>query len=105
MSPTPRRGPQADIARYGEPAGWHADGDMVHAAYTLHAEDDDWGQTGTLDPRRPRRRRPHRLVNTIVGQLLNGVSEPVLLRAFEYLHNVDKGLGDRVEQGVRAAQP
>jgi len=46
-----------------------------------------------------------RLVNNIVGQLLNGVSEPVLLRAFEYLRNVDKGLGDRVEQGVRAAQP
>jgi catalase len=46
-----------------------------------------------------------RLVKNIVGQLLNGVSEPVLLRAFEYLRNVDKGLGDRVEQGVRAAQP
>jgi catalase len=34
-----------------------------------------------------------RLVNNIVGQLLNGVSEPVLRRAFEYLRNVDKGLG------------
>ena len=45
-----------------------------------------------------------RLVNNIVGHLLNGVSEPILVRAFEYWRNVDKDLGDRVEQGVRAKQ-
>jgi catalase len=28
----------------------------------------------------------------------------VLTRAFEYWRNVDKSLGDRVEQGVRAKQ-
>ncbi len=28
--------------------GWEADGDMVRSAYTLHAEDDDFGQPGTL---------------------------------------------------------
>ncbi len=43
-----------------------------------------------------------RLVNNIVGHLLNGVSEPVLQRAFEYWRNVDKNLGDRIEAGVRA---
>jgi catalase len=43
-----------------------------------------------------------RLVNNIVGHLLNGVSEPVLNRAFEYWRNVDKDLGDRVEAGVQA---
>ena len=41
---------------------------------------------------------------TSSGHLLNGVSEPVLARAFEYWRNVDKELGDRVEQGVRAKQ-
>jgi catalase len=45
-----------------------------------------------------------RLVDNIVGHLLNGVSEPVLVRAFGYWRNVDKVLGDRVEQGVRAKQ-
>ena len=30
------------------------------------------------------------------------MTEPVLVRAFEYWHNVDKELGDRIEQGVRA---
>ena len=41
------------------------------------------------------------LVGNIAGHLLNGVTEPVLVRAFEYWRNVDKQLGDRVEQGVR----
>ena len=43
-----------------------------------------------------------RLVDNIVGHLLNAVSEPVLQRAFEYWRNVDKSLGDKVEAGVRA---
>ena len=97
-------GPRADVTRYGEPAGWHADGDMVHAAYTLHAEDDDWGQAGTLVREVMDDAARDRLVNNTVGALLNGVSEKVLLRAFDYLRNVDKDYGDRVEQGVRAAR-
>ena len=44
-----------------------------------------------------------RLVTNIVGQLLQGVTEAVLQRAFGYLRNVDRDLGDRVEKGVRAA--
>jgi len=32
------------------------------------------------------------------------VTEPVLARAFEYWHHVDKSLGDKIEQGVRAKQ-
>jgi catalase len=42
------------------------------------------------------------LVTNIVGHLLKGVSEPILQRAFEYWRNVDKPLGEAVEQGVRA---
>jgi len=37
--------------------------------------------------------------------LLNGVTEPVLERAFQYWKNVDQTLGDQVEKGVRAGQP
>jgi catalase len=100
-APNSKGGPKADTERYGEPAGWHTDGDMVRTAYTLRAEDDDWGQAGTLvrdvfdDAER------ERLVNNIVGHLLGGVTEPVLHRAYEYWRNVDKDLGDRVEKGVR----
>jgi len=45
-----------------------------------------------------------RLVSNITGHLLNGVTEPVLARAFEYWRNVDKDLGDKIESGVRAKQ-
>jgi catalase len=45
-----------------------------------------------------------RLVDNIVGHLLNGVTEPILARAFEYWRNVAKELGDKVEAGVRGKQ-
>jgi catalase len=103
-APNSKGGPRADAARYGELAGWHTDGDMVRSAYTLHAEDDDWGQAGTMVREVLDDAARGRLVNNIVGHLLNGVTEPVLQRAFEYWRNVDKGLGDRIEQSVRAKQ-
>jgi catalase len=103
-APNSKGGPKADAARYGEPAGWHTSGAMVHAAYTLHAEDDDWGQPGTLVREVLDDAARERLVNNVVGHLLNGVSEPILQRAFEYWRNVDKDLGDRIEQGVHAKQ-
>jgi catalase len=76
----------------------------VRTAYELHAEDDDWGQAGTLVREVMDDAARDRLVSNIVGQLLNGVTEPVLQRAFGYLRNVDETLGDRVEKGVRGGQ-
>jgi catalase len=101
-APNSKGGPQADTERYGEPAGWHSDGEMVRAANSLHAEDDDWGQAGTLVREVMDDAARQRLVDNIVGHLLNGVTEPVLERAFQYWHNVDPDLGNRVEKGVRA---
>jgi catalase len=103
-APNSKGGPRADTGRYGEPAGWYANGEMVHAAQTLHAEDDDWGQAGTLVREVMDDAARDRLVSNIVGHLLDGVTEPVLLRAFEYWRNVDKDLGQRVEEGVRSGQ-
>jgi catalase len=102
-APNSKGGPKADTARYSDP-GWYTDGEMVHAAYTLRAEDDDWGQAGTMVRDVLDDAARDRLVSNIVGHLLDEVTEPVLLRAFEYWRNVDKDLGDRVEQGVRAGQ-
>jgi catalase len=42
-----------------------------------------------------------RLVSNVAGHLSNGVSEPVLQRAFEYWKNIDKETGERIEQAVR----
>ena len=103
-APNSYGGPKADSARYGEMAVWASDGDMVRSAYTLRAEDSDWGQAGTMVREVLSDEQRERLVGNIAGHLLGGVSEPVLQRAFEYWRNVDKDLGDRIEQGVRAGQ-
>jgi catalase len=101
--PNSKGGPRADSEDY-KPASWYADGEIMRAAYVQHAEDDDWGQVGTLVREVLDDAARDRLVNNIVGQLLAGVTEPVLQRAFWYLRNVDETLGNRVENGVRAAQ-
>jgi catalase len=100
-APNSKGGPLADTARYGEPAGWHTDGDMVRTAYTLRAEDDDWGQAGTLVREVMDEAERNRLVDNVVGHLRASVSEPVLQRAFDYWRNIDRNLGDRIEKGVR----
>jgi catalase len=101
-APNSKGGPRADTGRYGEPAGWHTDGEMVRAAYRLHAEDDDWGQAATLVRKVMNDAERDRLVSNIVGHLLDGVTEPVLERAFGYWRNVDDDLGTQIEKGVRA---
>ena len=103
-APNSYGGPAADVARYGEPAGWEADGEITRAAYVDHAEDDDWTQAGTLVREVLDDDARGRLVDNVVGHLLNGVSEPILARAFQYWSNVDADLGKKVEQGVRAKQ-
>jgi catalase len=102
-APNSKGGPVADPARAAE-TRWHVDGDMVRAASTLRRDDDDWGQAGTLvrevldDPARDR------LVSNAAGHLLDGVTEPVLVRAFQYWKNVDLNLGERIENAVRDRQ-
>ena len=83
-APNSKGGPRADTARYGQPAGWHTDGDMVRAAYTLRAEGDVWGQARTLAREVMNDTERDRLVGDVVGHPSNGVSEPVLQRAFDY---------------------
>ncbi|WP_363260526.1 catalase-related domain-containing protein [Rhodoferax sp.] len=42
-------------------------------------------------------------VANVVGHLSNGVSEPVLQRAFEYWRNIDKNIGKRIAEAVIGA--
>jgi catalase len=102
-APNSKGGPQADSGQY-QPASWYSDGEIVRSAYTLREQDDDWGQPGTLVREVLDDAARDRLVTNIAGHLVNGVSEPVLERAFQYWRNVDKDLGDRVEADVRAKQ-
>lgn len=100
-APNSKGGPVADTERFGEAAVWYADGELTRTAASLHRDDDDWGQAGTLVREVLDDAARDRLVSNIVGHLLDGVTEPVLLRAFAYWHNVDHDLGERVERGVR----
>jgi len=76
--------------------GWEVDGEMVRAAYSLHAEDDDFGQPGTMVREVMDAAARERLVANITGHASQGVSGPMLERVFDYWRNVDKEVGDAV---------
>lgn len=100
-APNSYGGPKADPSRTDDTGLWHADGDMVRKAYTLHAEDDDWGQAHTLVREVLDDAARDRLVGNVVGILNDGVSEKVLARAIEYWRNIDKEIGDRIAEGTK----
>ena len=89
--------PAADTDAYAEHAVWAADGEMVRAAYTLHADDDDFGQANALVNEVMDDAARDRLVDTVSGILAKLRREEVLHRAFEYWRNIDKAVGDRIE--------
>ena len=82
--------------------GWEADGPMVRSAYELHAEDDDFGQPGTLVREVFSQAQRDRLVDTVVGTL-GGVGDPVLSRVFEYWSDIDPETGRRIAEAKAAA--
>jgi len=100
-APNSYGGPKADGAGSEEAGLWYADGDMVRKAYTLRAEDDDFGQAGTLVRHVLDDAARARLVSNIVGHLKDGVSEPVLARTLEYWRHVDENLGERIAAGMK----
>jgi catalase len=102
-APNSKGGPKAD-SEHNKPASWYADGDIMRSAYVPRRDDNDFVQAGTMVREVLDDAARERLVTNITGHLLNGVTEPVLARAFEYWRNVDKDLGDKVESSVRAKQ-
>ena len=83
--------------------GWEADGEMVRQAYVLHPEDDDFGQAGTLVRDVFSQEERDRLVDTVSTILCDGVSEPVLERAFWYWTSIDATVGAAIEARVRGS--
>ena len=92
--------PAADTTTYAEQAVWAADGDMVRAAYSPHAEDDDVGQANALVNQVMDEAARERLIDTVSGLLTGLRREDVLQRAFEYWRVIDKPVGDRIEAAV-----
>src|SRR6202035_5965110 len=87
-APNSKGGPKADSAQYPQVEVWEASGEFIHAAYAKRKDDDDFGQAGTLLRKVMDNAQRDRLVSNVVGHLKNGVTEPVLARAFEYWRNI-----------------
>ncbi len=100
-APNSKGGPKADGENYPTDSTWPASGDMVRAPYTLR-KDDDYGQASALINKVMDEAARQRLVDNVAGHLLNGVEEPVLSRAFDYWHNIDSKIGERIKQKVKA---
>ena len=103
-APNSYNGPAADSNRYGDDGAWDFEPRFVRTGYVQHPEDGDFVQAGQLVREVMDDDARDRLVDNIVGHALNGVTEPVLLRVFEYWRNVDPEIGKKVEEGVRAGQ-
>ncbi|MFZ1997307.1 MAG: catalase [Solirubrobacteraceae bacterium] len=101
-APNSYGGPKADPSQTDDAGLWAADGDMVRSAYAKRAQDDDFGQAGTLVREVLDDEARERLVGNVAGHLTNGVSDKVLARAFLYWKNVDEDLGARIERAVGA---
>ncbi|MFI6770664.1 catalase [Streptomyces sp. NPDC050355] len=99
-APNSKGGPAADPERFDRAAGWETAGEMVRNAYSLRADDDDFGQPGTMVREVLDDAARARLVDNVSGHLRNGVSTPVLERAVQYWRNIDKNVGDRIAKKV-----
>jgi len=100
-APNSKGGPEADGEGYPEVEVWGASGDFIRAAYTPREDDDDFVQARTLVREVMDEDARDRLVSNVVGHLKDGVSEPVLERAFDYWRSIDQEIGDRIAQGVK----
>ncbi|MEV6912141.1 catalase [Amycolatopsis sp. NPDC051071] len=101
-APNSYGGPHASAEIASETASsFGVEDEVIRSAYKLHAEDDDYGQPGTLVRDVMDDEQRERLANNIIGHASNDVSQPVLERVFEYWRNVDKDLGDKVAEAFR----
>lgn len=90
-------GPVADPARAAD-LGWDVDAaEIARAAYVKHAEDDDFGQAGTLVRDVMGDRERDALLDGIVGHAGDpDVTPEMRLRVIAYWTRVDEALGGRV---------
>ncbi|WP_378144903.1 catalase [Cnuibacter sp. UC19_7] len=104
-APNSHGGPHADAARAGEGYGWESDGELVRAAATLHRDDDDFGQAGTLVRDVLDDAARDRLVSNIAGHVSKVTIPSLRQRVLEYWHNVDATLSLRVAAELEPSAP
>jgi catalase len=95
-------GPKAD-PNFGDTVWGVEGGAMVREAYSLHREDDDFGQPGTFYREVLCDTDKENLASNIVGHATNGVSHEMQQRVIQYWSNVDADLGAKVADGIASA--
>ncbi len=82
--------------------GWENDGELTLAAHSLHAEDSDFIQAGTLYREVYDEAAKARFLETITGAV-GGVKSPgIKERAIQYWTNVDAELGAKLRANLGA---
>jgi catalase len=99
-APNSYLGPRADPVRYADPS-WFVDaGEIVRSAATLHAEDNDFIQSGNLYRDAMTATERDHLVSNIVGHMGDGVDWQVRERGVALWRQVDPTLGARIAEGL-----
>ncbi|MGH3739556.1 MAG: catalase [Micromonosporaceae bacterium] len=89
------------VAKGADDHGWGvAAAEMVRAAARPHADDDDFGQAGTLVREVLDDAARDRLVGNVAGALNAGVTPEVVRRAVAYWRSIDKTVGDQIAATV-----
>ncbi|AOH45554.1 catalase [Propionibacterium sp. NM47_B9-13] len=84
--------------RAGAEATWETDGELIRAAQTLHAQDDDFGQAHTLVHDVFSVAERDELVETLVDLMTNfDMEEPVIGNTLSYWRNIDAGVAEAIE--------
>jgi catalase len=94
-------GPQADPVLAGE-GGWETDGALIRAAQTLHREDDDFGQAGTLYRKVFDAEAKERFHQVLIGQYHALTVDRIKQRFVWYWSQVDADLGRTIADAVGA---
>ena len=100
MRPTAYGGPQADPASRRPSAGTSSAGEIGRYAYEKHADDDDFGQAGTLYRDVMNDTDREHLAANIAGHASDRVSDEIQHRVIAYWTMVDAQLGAAVAAGL-----
>ena len=103
-APNSYGGAEADPSPW-EDESYHVSGEIVRSAYRLHAEDDDFGQPGTLYRQVLTEQERSTRAGNIIGHATseNPAEGDVKRRVIEYWTNVDPDLGARVAKGLNGS--
>jgi catalase len=104
-APNSRGGAHAEPGRAADSQGWESDGALVRSAATLHPEDDDFGQAGTLYREVFDDAARARFLDTITGHVGGVKSEDIRERAIQYWTHVDAGLGAALRANLAGTAP